>query len=122
MLKRMIMHEVEAIVKPVEEESLLKASTAYLSIGNMHCSHCANWIHNGLIEIEAVLQVAVFFPQGIAAVSYDASQTTIQDLLNAVSKMGQSNCTFYWAEFIGQVSDLDILALRRKAYLVVQDK
>lgn len=117
MSNRMIMHEIEAIMKPVEEELLLQAATAYLSIGNMHCSNCANWVHNGLIEIEGVFKVAVFFPQSIAAVSYDASRIAVQDLLNAVARMGQSNCTFYWAEHIGQLCDLDRLALRRKASL-----
>ena len=121
MSNRMIMHEIEAIVKPVEEESLLKAATAYLSIGNMHCSHCTNWVHNGLIEIEGVFKVAVFFPQSIAAVSYDASRIAVQDLLNAVSKMGQSNYTFYWAELIGQVSDLAILPFRHRGELVLKD-
>jgi copper chaperone CopZ len=121
MLNRMIMHEIEAIVKPVEEESLLKAATVYLSIGNMHCSHCVNWIHNGLIEIDGVFKVAVFFPQSIAAVRYDASRIVVQDLLNGVSRMGQSNYTFYWAELIGQVSDLAILPFRRGGELVLKD-
>lgn len=117
MSNRMIMHEIEAIVKPVEEELLLQAVTAYLSIGNMHCSHCANWVHNGLIEIEGVFRVAVFFPQSITPVRYDVSRIAVQDLLNAVSRMGQSNYTFYWAEHIGQLSDLDRLVLRRNVSL-----
>jgi copper chaperone CopZ len=106
------MKHVEPIVKSVEPRMLLTAATAFLAVGNMHCPHCVNHVHNGLIQLGGVFKVDVFFRQGVAAVTYDPLQETCDNLCNAVSRAGQNTCCYYWAELIGEQPAIQALHLQ----------
>ncbi len=93
---------VEPLAKPVDGMCLNRAMTAYLEVWNMDCPHCATWIHNGLLKLDGVLIVDVFFKQGVAAATYDPGCTTVDDLLRAVMVIGQDCQRYYSAELIGQ--------------------
>ncbi len=96
------MDDVEPLEKPVDEVSLSSAMTAFFEVWNMDCSHCATWVRNGLLRLEGVLIVDVFFKQGIAVAIYDPQRVTLDDLLKAIEATGKDICHYYGAELIGQ--------------------
>jgi copper chaperone CopZ len=107
------MNTVQPIEKPVDRASLMTAMTAFLEVRNMRCSHCATWVRNGLLKLDGVLVVDVFFKHGIAAATYDPSLLTTDDLLGAIADAGQDICHYYDAELIGQEIAVRALHLER---------
>jgi len=94
----------QLIQKVADREALLQADAIYLSIWNMDCPDCATWLHNGLIQLESVLVVDVFYKQGVGIIVYSSAMTTPNELLNVVQKIGQEACRHYGAEIIGHSS------------------
>jgi copper chaperone CopZ len=94
------LRQVEPLEKAVDHTALSTAMTAYLNVWNMVCPHCGMG-RSGLLQRDGVLIVDVFYQQGIAAVTYDPERVPIDDLLRAVTMIGQDTCCYYGAEFIG---------------------
>ena len=94
----------QLIQKPVDTEALTQAEAIYLSIWNMDCPDCATWLHNGLIPLDSVLMVDVFYKQGVGIIVYSPAMTTPDELLTVIQKIGQEACHYYGAEIIGQSS------------------
>ncbi len=106
------MGDIEPLEKPLDRKSLESATTAYFSVHNMRCEHCAHWVRNGLLKREGVLLVDVFYRQGIAAATYDPALISTHDLLQAITQAGQAICHNYGAEFIGQEPAIRALHLQ----------
>lgn len=102
---------VEPIVKPVDRGSLVTARTAFFTVWNMECPHCALWIHNGLLKLDGVLLADIFQMQAVAAVTFDPQKLTSDDLITAIYRTGEEICHFYRAELIGQESAVRALHL-----------
>ncbi len=60
----------------------------HLKIEGMHCSSCAGLIERGLKKIAGVNTVNVNFAAEKARVVFDASQTTVEELIRAIEKSG----------------------------------
>ena len=88
------------------------AMRAYLEVWNMDCPHCAIWVRNGRLRMDGVLMVDVFLKQGVAAATYDPGSITVEDLLKAVTLVGEDCQRYYTPEFIGQESAVQALHLR----------
>ncbi len=101
----------QLIQKPVDREALVQAEAVYLTIWNMDCPDCATWLHNGLIQLDSVLLVDVFYKQGVGVVVYAPAMTTTAELLNVVQKIGKEACHYYGAEIIGHSSAKQALRL-----------
>lgn len=101
----------QLIQKLADREALLQADAIYLSIWNMDCPDCATWLHNGLIPLDGVLMVDVFYKQGIGVIFYTPEMTTPDALLNVVQKIGQEVCHHYGAEIIGHSSAKQVLRI-----------
>lgn len=91
----------QRIQKPVDSEVLAQAEAVYVSIWNMDCPDCATWLHNGLIQLDSVLMVDVFYEQGIGVIIYAPARTTPTELLKVVKNIGKEVCHYYGAEIIG---------------------
>src|SRR3990172_12169903 len=91
----------QRIQKPVDCEALAQADAVYVSIWNMDCPDCATWLHNGLIKLESVLKVDVFYKQGVGVIIFVPSITTPDELLHVIQKIGREACHYYGAEIIG---------------------
>ncbi len=98
------MDTVTPLEKPVDKTALPMAITAYVAVSNLECVHCATWIRNGLLKLDGVLVVEIFFRNslGIVAVTYDPLRVRPFALLAAVETAGKEICHAYGAEFIGQ--------------------
>ena len=92
----------QRIQKPVDAETLLQAEAVYLSVWNMDCPDCAIWLHNGLIQLDNVLIVDVFYKQGVAVIIYAPEKVTPCELMKVIQKIGERTCHYYGAEIIGQ--------------------
>lgn len=101
----------QRIQKPVEPEALAGANAVYVSIWNMDCPDCATWLHNGLIQLESVLRVDVFYEQGVAVIIYAPARTTPTELLKIVKTIGKEVCHYYGAEIIGHSTAKQALRL-----------
>ena len=101
----------QLIQKPVDREALVQAEVVYLTIWNMDCPDCATWLHNGLIQLDSVLMVDVFYKQGVGVIVYAPAMTTTDELLKVVQKIGKQACHYYGAEIIGQSSAKQALRL-----------
>ena len=101
----------QRIQKPVEPEALAGANAVYVSIWNMDCPDCATWLHNGLIQLDSVLLVDVFYKQGVGVIIYAPAMTTPEALLQVVQKIGKEACHYYGAEIIGHSSAKQALRL-----------
>jgi hypothetical protein len=105
------MIQAEATPKLVSDEALAQAEAVYLSIWNMVCSDCATCLHNGLMQLESVLKVDIFYRQGVGVVIFVPSMITSAELLNTVENIGKEACHYYGAEVIGQSSAKQALRL-----------
>src|SRR3990167_4006098 len=65
-----------------------KENQVYLALSGMHCSSCAGLIERGLKKVSGVSAVNVNFAAEKARVVFDASQTTVEELIRAVEKSG----------------------------------
>ena len=101
----------QLIQKPVDHEALVQAEAVYLSIWNMHCPDCATWLHNGLIQLDSVLRVDVFYKQGVGVIIFVPSKTTPDELLHVIQKIGNEAYHYYGAEIIGHSSAKQALRL-----------
>lgn len=57
-------------------------------VSGMHCASCASNIQRALRKTEGVSEASVNYANEQATVAYDATQTTPEDLTNAVAKTG----------------------------------
>lgn len=101
----------QRIQKPVDREAIVQAEAVYLTIWNMDCPDCATWLHNGLIQLDSVLLVDVFYKQGVGVIIYAPAMTTPDALLQVVQKIGEEACHYYGAEIIGHSSAKQALHL-----------
>jgi hypothetical protein len=101
----------QCIQKPVVREALAQADAVYVSIWNMDCPDCATWLHNGLIQLESVLKVDVFYQQGVGVIIFVPSMMTPDELLRVIQKIGREVCHYYGAEIIGHSSAKQALRL-----------
>ena len=109
------MSQVERLEKDIDQIALGTAYIAFFEIHNMCCSHCATWVRNGLLKLDGVILVDVFFKQGIAAATYDPLRVTLSDLEEAIKSAGTDICHYYWAEFIGHSRSISICNLGQSA-------
>ncbi len=65
-----------------------KTETITLSIGGMHCKHCAARVEAALKAVSGVKRVAVDLEKGSATVNYLPGKTDVSDMIDAVSKLG----------------------------------
>jgi hypothetical protein len=101
----------QCIQQPLDREALAQAAAVYVSIWNMDCPDCATWLHNGLIQLESVLKVDVFYQQGIGVIFYSPGRMTRDELLNVIQKIGKETCHYYGAEIIGCCTAKEALRL-----------
>lgn len=62
------------------------------------------WLHNGLIQLDSVLLVDVFYKPSVGVIVYASAMTT-DELLKVVQKIGKEACHYYGAEIIGQLGE-----------------
>ncbi len=89
--------EVEPFEKPVKEEALSQAATAYLAVQGMGCPRCALRVRNGLLKLDGVFLAEVALERGTALVTYDPQRLGSAELLQAVSAAGDDGRHFYRA-------------------------
>lgn len=63
-------------------------ATTILNIQGMTCGGCVKSVTNALQREAGVETVAVALEQGTATVSYDAAQTSPEDLIAAIDDIG----------------------------------
>ena len=107
----MMSEHPQVIQKPVDAETLAQAEAIYLSIWNMDCPDCAIWLHNGLIQLNSVLKVDVFYKEGVAVIIFAPSITTPDELLLVIQKIGKEAYHYYGAEIIGHIPAKQALRL-----------
>ncbi|MDP2933756.1 MAG: HAD-IC family P-type ATPase, partial [bacterium] len=81
------------VVSTRETESLLqlkekKEELAQLSLAGMHCASCAGLIERGLKKVAGVKTANVNFATEKARIVFDASLTSVEELVRAVEKAG----------------------------------
>ena len=84
----MIGAQEAVIAKAGMTPSEKKENQVYLALSGMHCSSCAGLIERGLKKVSGVSAVNVNFAAEKARVVFDASQTTVEELIRAVEKSG----------------------------------
>jgi copper chaperone CopZ len=67
---------------------------ALIKIEGMHCHKCEQTIRKALTQYPGVHEVEVDFPSRQASVLYDASQLTVNQLLEAVTEAGYRTTGF----------------------------
>lgn len=72
----------------IENGSNTENTTAYLSIHGMHCSSCAITIENYLRKIPGVYSAFVLISEETAEISYNPNQISIQNICEAIEKIG----------------------------------
>jgi len=96
------MSHSQSIPKSTDVETLAQAEAIYLSIWNMNCPDCAIYVRDGLILMDGVLRVDVFYEQAVGVIIFTPSMTTPDKLLHVINKIGVDVCHYYWAEIIGR--------------------
>ena len=84
----MIGAQEAVIAKAGMTPSEKKENQVYLALSGMHRSSCAGLIERGLKKVSGVSAVNVNFAAEKARVVFDASQTTVEELIRAVEKSG----------------------------------
>jgi hypothetical protein len=79
----------------------------------MECPDCATWLHNGMIQLDSILRVDVFYEQCVAVIIYVPASTTPTELLKVVKNIGKEVCRFYGAEIIGHSPAKQALRLKQ---------
>ncbi|MEJ7691595.1 cation transporter [Daejeonella sp.] len=59
-----------------------------LKITGMTCAGCTNSIHSALSETNGVIKNEVKYPGNIAIIKYDASKTSVAELIKVIEKTG----------------------------------
>jgi hypothetical protein len=81
----------------------------YLAFANVDGPNDARLLYDGLESVQGVLQVNVFFIQGIAVVIYNLDQITPTELCRAVEQIGIDTWWFFGTEVIGESSAREAL-------------
>lgn len=113
MIARDTFREAKPLHKPVDNALLCMATTAYLEVWNMDCSHCGIWVRNALLQLDGVFIVDVLLKYGIVAVTYDPVRLNIGNLLRVVAVVGKDVCRYYGAALIGEEPAVQALHLDR---------
>lgn len=54
----------------------------------MSCAGCASHIHTALTKANGIIKDEVEFPGNIAIIKYDASKTTVAEIIKAIETIG----------------------------------
>ena len=94
---------VEPVEKSFDGQSVENAVAAFLLVGGMGCHNCAMRVRNGLLSLEGVYAAEIELGQGLAAVAFDPTRVTDEDLIQAVSQSGNDGHHHYYAQLIRRV-------------------
>jgi len=93
----------EAKTNPIEKSIVVgKTKTVQLKITGMTCAGCSSHVTQTLQSVKGVSNVSLEYPGDVATVEYDASKTTPEVLIKAVTKIG------YKAEVTSENSKIKI--------------
>ena len=62
--------------------------TVKLKITGMTCAGCSNHISKALKEVNGVLEQKVEYPGDVATIKYDASKTSLDEIIKVIEKTG----------------------------------
>lgn len=91
---------VDPVKKPLDKEALVTAVAAFLGVSGMGCPTCTMRVRNGLLSLGGVLYADVFLQNGVAAVAFDPSLVTVDNLLSAVAGAGNDGRHHYDAHLL----------------------
>ncbi len=94
---------VDPVEKPVDKQALLTAQATFLGVSGMGCPTCAMRVRNGLLNLDGVLVAEVYLQNGIAAVAYDPTEVTPDNLVTAVANAGNDGRHHYEAHILQTV-------------------
>ena len=100
-LKRTI-DEVAQSVPTDAESAGSNARAVFLSVWNMDCPHCDDWLRRGLLEIPGVLKVDIFRDRGVVIVLHNPELVSAGHLVQRVEEIGRRVHCYYGAEVIGE--------------------
>lgn len=91
---------VEPIYKTSSMDQIQKADTATLAVWGMGCENCVTRVRNSLLSLDGVYGVDVFLNMALAEVHYDSKKVLADELVNAVSSVGNDGRHNYRTELI----------------------
>lgn len=74
------------------------AMAVYFAMINVDGPNDARLLYDGLKSVQGVLQINVFFIQGIAVVIYNRPQVILAELCRAVEQIGTDTSPFFGAD------------------------
>lgn len=83
---------IERQEKPLDMEALLNGSSAYLNLGGLMCSNCADRVSSVLLGLDGVWLAKVFLWERVALVAFDPKRLNPQrfsSVINQVSPNGR---------------------------------
>jgi copper chaperone CopZ len=85
------------------------AMAVNFALPNMDGPNDARLLYNGLMAVQGVSRVDVFYVQGIVVVIYNRHQVSPAELCRAVEQIGTDTSQFFSAEVIGESSAREAL-------------
>lgn len=80
--------EIGYEVREIEEAGPLQGLTVNINVGGMTCASCVTKVEKVLNSTHGVMNVSVNFPLEQATVTYDPTQTGMEDFRKAIEKVG----------------------------------
>ena len=78
----------KAQTKTSAPQSKEQPQVVTLKITGMSCAGCASHIHTTLSKTNGVIKDEVKYPGDMAIIKYDASKTSVQEIIKAIEKTG----------------------------------
>ena len=75
-------------------------AVSYFGIHGMNCMRCGEKVKAALSEVRGVANVIVAFEQGIAEVTYDSKNVTVDGLVQSVAAAGGGGHHSYQAQWL----------------------
>lgn len=80
----------KALAQSPTENAVLKSEPkeVTLKITGMTCAGCTNHIHSALSKTNGVIKNEVKYPGNLAIIKYDASKTSVAEIIKVIEKTG----------------------------------
>ena len=75
-------------------------AVSYFGIYGLNCLRCGERVKTALSQVPGVANVIIAFPQGIAEVTYDSKNVTVDGLVQAVEAAGDGGHHSYQAQWL----------------------
>jgi copper chaperone CopZ len=92
--------QIEVIQKTVSTETLAQAKSIFLLVRGMGCPTCAACVRNRLLRLDDVFAVFISLEWGLVQVFYDPACVSLESLMHAVAKAGDTEQHHYTARIL----------------------